>query len=101
MTKVNDQVNAARPSWLTPTTVVLEVISLLALILVIIFLALPAAHPYFRRNQAVLANDPAFPNLGYPPVPGASPYPPAAPYPPAGGTPPAGERPPSDNPPSA
>jgi hypothetical protein len=96
MKTINDKINAARPSWLTPTTIALEAIALISLILLIILLALPAANAYFRKDQAVLVNDPGFPSLGYPQVPGATPYPPAPNAPPA---PPAPGGPPSDTPP--
>ena len=98
MKTINDRINAARPSWLAPVSITLEAIALIALILLIILLALPAAHPYFRKDQAVLVNDPGFPGFGYPQVPGASPYPqapqvPNAPPAPPSDTPPPGDRP--------
>jgi hypothetical protein len=65
---VNDHVNAARPSWLTPVSTIVSVIALLALIAVIIMLAMPQSNAYFRKEQP--AFDPAFPNLPYPPAPG-------------------------------
>lgn len=105
MKTINDKINAAKPSWLTPVSVTLEAIALISLILVIILLALPAAHPYFRKDQGVLTTDPGFPNMAYPQVPGATPYPPVPPAPnapPAPPAPPAADAPdapPSDTPP--
>lgn len=95
---VNDLVDKARPSWLVPTTSTLSVIGLLGAIAVIILLALPASNPYFRRAAPGTPGggpDPAYPNLSYPPVPGAESgnqpggYPPNQP----GGTPPADQPP--------
>ena len=78
-----DQINAVKPSWLTPLTTTLSVIILLALIAAIILLAMPQSNAYFRKEQPAFA--PAFPNLPYPPAPGGgSTYP----DPGAGSTPP-------------
>jgi hypothetical protein len=77
-----DHINAARPSWLTPTVAALSAIALIALILVIILLALPAANAYFRKEQpAFIPPDAGFPNPPYPPGPtaqGGSQPPPSA-----------------------
>jgi hypothetical protein len=80
-----EHINAARPSWLTPTVAALSVIALLSLILVIILLALPAANAYFRKEQpAFVPPDQGFPNPPYPPYPpgptaqGGTPPPPSA-----------------------
>ena len=98
MKTINDKINAARPSWLAPVSITLEAIALIALILVIILLALPAAHPYFRKDQGVLLNEPNFPDLGYPQVPGATPYPQVPPAPNAPPAPPSDTPPPGDRP---
>jgi hypothetical protein len=85
-----DQINAARPSWLTPVSTTLSVIILLSLIAVIVLLATPPSNAYFRKEQP--AFDPAFPNMPYPPPPGSGPGSPgSSPYPgpgDAGPTPP-------------
>jgi hypothetical protein len=86
---LNNQINAAKPSYLTPVLTTVQVISLLALILVIILLALPASHPFFRKEpEAVIVNDPAFPSMPYPPSAPPSDFPPPG-------------NPPPGNPPSA
>jgi len=66
------RISAATPGWLKPTSLTIEIVNLLAVILIIILLALPAANEYFRRRGA-MAEIPVMP---YPSVPG---YPPAAP----------------------
>jgi hypothetical protein len=80
--QVERRLAEALPSWYTPTTVVLSVVSLLAILGAIILLALPASNAYFRPAQA--AWDPSMP---YPyPAPPQYPaqYPPQYPaqYPP-------------------
>lgn len=97
---VSHYIDQARPSWLTPVTTVVSVLGLISAILVIILLALPASNPYFRR-QAPGGAEPGYPNLAYPPVPGApgSTEPGYPPVPGAPGTPgappaqPGGQRP--------
>lgn len=64
MTKAAEQVKAAYPSWYQPTVTTLDVLIMVALVVVIILLALPAAGPYFRRPVAL----PRDPDLPYPPV---------------------------------
>jgi hypothetical protein len=76
------QIAQAEPSWLVPTQTTIAIINVIALILVIILLALPASNAYFR--PAPLA-EPGFPT--YPP--------------PYGAQPPAGGEPPYPGPPSA
>jgi hypothetical protein len=63
-----DQINAAKPSWLTPVSTTLAALILIALIAAIILLATPQSNAYFRKEQP--AFDPAFPNTPYPPAPG-------------------------------
>lgn len=83
------------PGWYVPLSTALSVISLLALLVALILLALPASNDFFRRPQPVW--EPPVPGSAYP---GYPPTPPAGgsepPYPPTG---PGGPQPPS--PPSA
>ncbi len=80
------EVQKAYPSWFTGVQTALTILAVLALILVIIFITLPASNAYFRRGKAPLA-DPGLPPLAYPQVP---PYPQA---PQAPQTPPAPQAP--------
>jgi hypothetical protein len=85
------QIQDGYPSWLVPTQTTLAVVNLIALILVIILLALPASNPYFRT--------PTMPEPGYPSLPqqyGIQPPPP-----PPGSEPPYPGQPPYSGPPSA
>ena len=75
------QIQDAYPSWLVPVQTTLAVVQLLAVILVIILLALPASNAYFRKPAA--PTDPGFPTYpqygqppqyGEPPAPGQPPY---------------------------
>jgi len=82
------------PSWYQPFSVASTVITVLALLVALILLALPAANAYFRKPQQVW--EPPVPGAPYPTPPGQGvpPYPPG-PTPPAGGptqppTPPSG-----------
>ena len=69
------QISAATPAWVKPVGLITLIINLIAAILVIILLALPAANAYFRRASQV--TEPPIPSLPYPPAPGAEPaYPP-------------------------
>ena len=94
------RIQEAVPAWVAPIAVTIVIINLLASILVIVLLALPAANEFFRRGRGVPEADLAYP--GYPPVPG---YPPPAGPPAAGSTgqppaPPAGPQPPAGPPPA-
>ncbi len=89
MQQASRQIADAVPAWVKATSLTILVINLLASILVIILLALPAANQFFRRGRAVPEANLAYP--GYPPMPGY-PQPPAGP-PPAGPQPPAGPPP--------
>ncbi|MEU8152669.1 hypothetical protein AB0B94_03265 [Micromonospora sp. NPDC048986] len=79
--EIQRRLDEALPSWVTPVSLVLGVLSLIALIAALVLLALPKANPFFRK-----------PTEGWePPTPGAS-YPgPQAPgqpgYPQASGEP--------------
>jgi hypothetical protein len=101
------QINAATPAYVKPIGLSTLSINLIAAILVIVLLALPAANAYFRRGREIA--EPPVPGVPYPPVPGADPAYPAVPgadpaYPPVpGGQPdnppaPGGES--RDNPPA-
>jgi hypothetical protein len=93
------RVKAAQPSWLQPTTIVIDVIGLLAVILVIILLALPSSSAYFRKQPPAQYADPGFPQMPYPSVPGyPQPGQPPAAQPPASGPPPQ-QQPPQEQPP--
>jgi hypothetical protein len=72
---VQRRLSDALPSWYTPTSVTLSVISLLAVLAAIILLALPASNAFFRR-PAQAGWDPSMP---YPPPP--PPHPGQPPYP--------------------
>jgi hypothetical protein len=76
--QVERRLAEALPSWYTPMTVVLSVVSLLAILGAIILLALPASNAYFRPAQP--AWDPSMPY----PYPAPPQYPPQYPaqYPP-------------------
>ncbi|WP_328651526.1 hypothetical protein OG598_26360 [Micromonospora sp. NBC_00330] len=79
--EIQRRLEEALPSWVTPVSLLLGVLSLIALITALVLLALPKANPFFRKQTA-----------GWePPTPGAS-YPgPQAPgqpgYPQASGEP--------------
>jgi hypothetical protein len=105
--EVEQRLAEALPSWYTPTTVILSVISLLAILGAIILLTLPASNAFFRRPQP--AWDPSMPYPYQPqyPYPGQPQYPypgqPQYPYPgqpspwpapPGTGAPRGGEQPP-------
>jgi hypothetical protein len=102
--EVEQQLADALPSWYTPATVILSVISLLAILGAIILLALPASNAYFRPAQPVWDPSMPYPYPGqpqypaqYPPYPGRPPYPTgssgwSAPLP--SGPPAAGDQPP-------
>jgi len=72
------------PSWYQPVSTVLGVLMIIAIPLPIILLALPPAHPYFRKQQAQW--EPPVPGGGFPGQPGQAPGfpPPSGPggYPP-------------------
>ncbi|MGW0501864.1 hypothetical protein [Micromonospora sp. NPDC003241] len=95
--EVQRRMEEALPGWVTPVSLLLGVISLLALLAALILLALPKANEFFRKpTQQWEPPMPGgnYPNQpGYPQTPG---YPGAAPqsadpgYPPTPGQPPAG-----------
>lgn len=49
--RVRDALNAAQPGWYGPLTTTAAIIGILAIVLAIILLALPASNPYFRRAE--------------------------------------------------
>jgi hypothetical protein len=78
----------ALPGWYQPVTILMSVVALLLAVAVIILLALPSSHPYFRKPELAWLPPGAYGQPGYPaqPVypappaqPGAPGQPPAAP----------------------
>lgn len=59
--KVMKGLTDLEPSWLTPLSLTLGVISLLAAIGVVVLLALPPSHPYFRKTEPVWTPPPSYP----------------------------------------
>jgi hypothetical protein len=51
--KINQDLADLMPSWLQPVSTALGVVSLLAAISIVILLAMPASHPFFRKQQPV------------------------------------------------
>jgi hypothetical protein len=81
--EVQRRLHDALPSWYTPVTVTLAVISALAAVGAIILLALPASNEYFRKTVPVFDPSVPYPQYGgQPPYPGGQP-----PYPPYPGQP--------------
>jgi hypothetical protein len=80
---VQRQLEDALPSWYTPVTITLTVLSLLALLVALILLALPPSNEFFRRPAPVW--EPPVPGGAYPTYPQVPPQgqgmPPAAPPP--------------------
>ncbi|MFC6018954.1 hypothetical protein ACFP2T_22440 [Plantactinospora solaniradicis] len=107
---VQEQLEAALPSWTGPLTLVCSILVFLLLLAVIVLLALPASNAFFRKQPA--GSEPPVPGAAYPgqagpggdpsypAYPGQSPSPGADPAYPAypGQTPPSGTDP--SNPPS-
>jgi hypothetical protein len=115
----------ALPSWFTPVSLVLGILSLLMLLVALVLLALPPSNAYFRKTPASAVWEPGVPGYpypaegqpayppypgqpgyppypgqpGYPPYPGGADVPPVPPVPP--GPPGSGgqEPPPGDRPP--
>lgn len=58
--KVTADQAALLPSWLTPLTNALSIVSLVACIAVVVLLLLPPSHPYFRKPEPVWT-PPAYP----------------------------------------
>ncbi|GIH11717.1 hypothetical protein Rhe02_97840 [Rhizocola hellebori] len=51
--KIATDTAALLPSWLSPTTTVLSIISLIASIAIVVLLLLPPSNPYFRKQEPV------------------------------------------------
>ncbi|MET8352830.1 MULTISPECIES: hypothetical protein [unclassified Micromonospora] len=74
--EIQRRLDEALPSWITPVSLLLGVISLLALLAALILLALPKANEYFRKPTA--GWEPPTPGAsypGYPQAPGQPGYP--------------------------
>ncbi|MET8282297.1 hypothetical protein [Micromonospora sp. NPDC005174] len=94
--EVQRRLDEALPGWITPVSLLLGVISLLALLAALILLALPKSNEFFRKPAAAWepptpgASYPAYPQAsgqpGYPPAPGQPAYP-STPGQPSGGEP--------------
>ncbi|MGV9210568.1 hypothetical protein ACTFTM_01760 [Micromonospora sp. RB23] len=89
--EIQRRLDEALPSWITPVSLLLGVVSLLALLAALILLALPKSNEFFRKPAA--AWEPPTPGAsypGYPQAPGQPGYPqaPGQPgYPQASGQP--------------
>ncbi|MFG1649028.1 hypothetical protein ACGFIE_03810 [Micromonospora sp. NPDC049275] len=68
--EVRRRLEEALPSWITPVSILLGVISLLALLAALILLALPKSNEFFRKPTA--AWEPPTPGASYPGYPQAS-----------------------------
>ncbi|MFF0149687.1 hypothetical protein [Micromonospora sp. NPDC005203] len=65
--EIKRRLDEALPDWVTPVSLLLGVLSLIALVTALILLALPKAHPFFRRATA--AWEPPTPGTSYPGAP--------------------------------
>ncbi|MGC4768756.1 hypothetical protein ACLQ25_07205 [Micromonospora sp. DT44] len=68
--EVRRRLDEALPSWITPVSLLLGVVSLLALLAALILLALPKSNEFFRKPAA--AWEPPTPGASYPGYPQAS-----------------------------
>ncbi|MEU4552811.1 hypothetical protein [Micromonospora violae] len=74
--EVQRRLEDALPDWVTPVSLLLGVLSLIALITALILLALPKANPFFRKQAAGWEPPtPGASNPGYPQAPGQPGYP--------------------------
>ncbi|MFC0530379.1 hypothetical protein [Phytohabitans kaempferiae] len=106
--EIQERLEAALPGWYTPATIAISVISLLALLVALILLALPPSNEFFRKPAPVW--EPPVPGSAYPAYPPAAPAPgappataapaPGAPPAPGTGAPPAAPPPPQAAPPA-
>ncbi|KAB1937956.1 hypothetical protein F8271_18390 [Micromonospora sp. ALFpr18c] len=107
--EVQRRVEEAVPSWTTPVSLLLGVVSIIALLTALILLALPKANAFFRKPAA--GWEPPTPGAsypGYPQAPGQPGYPqstgepgyPSAPVPGQPGIPPSSADRPDDTPPA-
>ncbi|MEU1590263.1 hypothetical protein [Micromonospora sp. NPDC005710] len=88
--EIQRRLDEALPTWVTPVSLLLGVLSLIALIAALVLLALPKANPFFRKATA--AWEPPTPGAsypGHPQAPGQPGYPqaPAEPGYPSSGEP--------------
>ncbi|MEV1288372.1 hypothetical protein [Micromonospora sp. NPDC049679] len=68
--EVQRRLEEALPSWYTPVSTILGVISVIALLVALILLALPASNEFFRKPQQMW--EPPVPGSAYPPPPGST-----------------------------
>ncbi|MEU7586520.1 hypothetical protein AB0A95_09495 [Micromonospora sp. NPDC049230] len=74
--EIQRRLEEALPSWVTPVSLLLNVLSLIVLVTALVLLALPKANPFFRK--AATAWEPPAPGASYPgnpQVPGQPGYP--------------------------
>jgi hypothetical protein len=90
--QLQNTIKGELPSWYTPVSTALSIIVLIMIVAVIILLALPASHPYFRKADAAAQWEPPVPPSGGPSY-GDPPYGSASYGGPSYGAPP-GEQPP-------
>jgi NADH:ubiquinone oxidoreductase subunit 6 (subunit J) len=64
--QLQHDINSSLPSWYTPVTTILGIVVLLAIIVTIILLALPASNAYFRKRDEPQWEPPTTPP--YPPT---------------------------------
>ncbi|WP_433265673.1 hypothetical protein ACQPWR_00785 [Micromonospora vinacea] len=77
--EIQRRLEEALPSWVTPVSLLLGVLSLIALIAALVLLALPKANPFFRKQTA--GWEPPTPGAsypGHPQAPGQPGYPQAS-----------------------
>ncbi|MDQ7910325.1 DUF4064 domain-containing protein [Phytohabitans sp. ZYX-F-186] len=84
--EIQRRLEDALPSWYTPVSITVAVLSLLALLVALILLALPPSNEFFRKPAPLW--EPPVPGAAYPGYPPATAAP-APGVPPAPGTPPA------------
>jgi hypothetical protein len=74
--EVAERLANSLPSWYEPVSITLTILLALSALVVIILLALPAAHPYFRKDPEVWIPPMAWPGGQVPPTtdPGSQPY---------------------------
>ncbi|MEW2384075.1 hypothetical protein AB0873_18570 [Micromonospora sp. NPDC047707] len=86
--EINRRLDEALPSWYEPVTLLLTVLSIIALLAALILLALPKANEFFRKQEP--AWEPPVPGAAYPAypsTPGQPGYPQTPGYPSAPGEP--------------
>ena len=83
--EIQRRLSDAMPSWYGPVSILLGVLTLLALLTALILLALPASNEFFRKRPQ--GWEPPVPGAAYPGYPATPGYPPTSDYPPAPGYP--------------